>query len=754
MQHQRPFRIPPAPFTLCSPGPEGLTGGWGGLGAPLGLDINNAGEGREAKEGGKPRPAPPELCRRCPIVPSLRSHRRDGATEGLHGPVEGSGRSHSPRGTPRCWVAVAAAAPGLALPGLQRWLRAGASPGDTDGGPRAPSPCSAPTAAGSGRMGILGTLELLFQLLRGRRRPAHPEVPAVCRGGAVHGRPATVPALPAPGERGEGDGTSMANPSPSPWGPILLLPQGCPGGSVPFRAMQCSLYDNKPVLGTTARYRWVPFHGAPNVCDLNCLAVGHNFYYSFGRVLDGTRCGPGSPDLCISGRCLSVGCDGILGSGARPDACGQCGGGHDTCLFVHRLFQGADPSSGYFGYMNVTKIPAGATHIKVTDKSRNYLAAVGFGKELERGQSGHRWTRARRPLSSPRPDAVRGPCSPLGPRPGGSGALCTPGFGSGLGPKPSSYKKTDFSQAPSAALPAHAALPAPGEASGGDPGIRAAPSPAQHQGSSTLQCSATLPPAALMTSDGRYVLNGDWSIAWPGPYEVAGTRLLYARDRDGTESLEVPGPTDEDLHLMVLLQEPNPGIEYEFWLPHGHPQPGRGDTSPLRQPQPRGAGIPPPREPPVTPAQPGGSATERPLRSPPGRSGDGAAAVRCGRCHTPKGRSQRIWHFCQSDFVFQGWILARRLVGQETRYEVEVKTPYRHRFPLVRREYVWVPNTCDCPPLREGGEYLLMAQRHVNHEHTLNRILLRDDGYARPWTPREDRLVREAARHCPQPRPP
>ncbi|KAM9215461.1 ADAMTS-like protein 5 [Leptosomus discolor] len=414
--------------------------------------------------------------------------------------------------------------------------------------------------------------------------------------------------------------------------------QGCPGGSVPFRAMQCSLYDNKPVLGTPARYRWVPFHGAPNLCDLNCLAVGHNFYYTFGRVLDGTRCGPGSPDLCVGGRCLSVGCDGILGSGARPDACGQCGGGgHDTCLFVHRLFQGADPSSGYFGYMNVTKIPAGATHIKVTDKSRNYLA--------------------------------------------------------------------------------------------------------------------------LMTSDGRYVLNGDWSIAWPGPYEVAGTRLHYTRAPDGTESLEAPGPTTEDLHLMVLLQEPNPGIEYEFWLPRGHPQPSRGDTSPLRQPQPRGAGSPPPQEPPVTPtpvppSQPKGSATEPPPRSPPGRSGAGAAAGRCGRCRPAKGRSQRIWHFCQSDFVFQGRILAQRLVGQETRYEVEVKTPYRHRFPLVSREYVWVPNTCGCPPLREGGEYLLMARRHVNYERTLNRLLLRDDGYARPWTPREERLVREAARHCPQPRPP
>ncbi|XP_074934180.1 ADAMTS-like protein 5 isoform X1 [Phalacrocorax aristotelis] len=413
--------------------------------------------------------------------------------------------------------------------------------------------------------------------------------------------------------------------------------QGCPGGSVPFRAMQCSLYDNKPVLGTPARYRWVPFHGAPNVCDLNCLAVGHNFYYTFGRVLDGTRCGPDSPDLCVGGRCLSVGCDGILGSGTRPDACGQCGSGHDTCLFVHRLFQGVDPSSGYFGYMNVTKIPAGATHIKVTDKSRNYLA--------------------------------------------------------------------------------------------------------------------------LMTSDGHYVINGDWSITWPGSYEVAGTQVHYARAPDGTESLEVPGPTDEDLHVMVLLQEPNPSIEYEFWLPHGQPQPSRGDTSPLRQPQPREAGSPPPREPPVTPIpapppQTRGSAMEPPPRSPPSRSRAGAATGRCGRCRPAKGRSQRIRHFCQSDFVFQGRILARRLVGQETRYEVEVKTPYRHHFPLVTREYVWVPNTCGCPPLREGGEYLLMARRHVNYERTLNRILLQDDGYARPWTPREDRLVREAARHCPQPRPP
>ncbi|NXN93212.1 ATL5 protein, partial [Rhinopomastus cyanomelas] len=98
--------------------------------------------------------------------------------------------------------------------------------------------------------------------------------------------------------------------------------------------------------------------------------------------------------------------------------------------------------------------------------------------------------------------------------------------------------------------------------------------------------------------------------------------------------------------------------------------------------------------------------------------------------------------------VFRGRILSRRLVGRETRYEVEVKASYGQRFPLVSREYLWVPDVCGCPPLQEGGDYLLMARRHVNYEGTLNRILLPTDGYARPWTPREHRLVRDAQRRC------
>uniref|UniRef100_A0A8C8SJI4 ADAMTS/ADAMTS-like Spacer 1 domain-containing protein n=1 Tax=Pelusios castaneus TaxID=367368 RepID=A0A8C8SJI4_9SAUR len=100
-----------------------------------------------------------------------------------------------------------------------------------------------------------------------------------------------------------------------------------------------------------------------------------------------------------------------------------------------------------------------------------------------------------------------------------------------------------------------------------------------------------------MNGERHYVINGDWAIDGPGTYEVAGTTVHYARDAGNHESLEAAGPTQEDLHLMVLFQESNPGIEYEFWLPREQPQPLQGDSSPLRQPQPRGIDLEPPSRP-------------------------------------------------------------------------------------------------------------------------------------------------------------
>ncbi|XP_062965801.1 ADAMTS-like protein 5 isoform X3 [Cynocephalus volans] len=154
---------------------------------------------------------------------------------------------------------------------------------------------------------------------------------------------------------------------------LCQLPD-CPPGAVPFRDIQCALYNGRPVLGTQKTYQWVPFHGAPNQCDLNCLAEGHAFYHSFGRVLDGTPCSPGAQALCVAGRCLSAGCDGLLGSGTLEDRCGRCGGANDSCLFVQRVFR---DSGAFAGYWNVTLIPEGARHIRVGHRSRNHLALMG-----------------------------------------------------------------------------------------------------------------------------------------------------------------------------------------------------------------------------------------------------------------------------------------------------------------------------------------------------------------------------------------
>uniref|UniRef100_A0A8C7LEA8 ADAMTS like 5 n=1 Tax=Oncorhynchus kisutch TaxID=8019 RepID=A0A8C7LEA8_ONCKI len=245
--------------------------------------------------------------------------------------------------------------------------------------------------------------------------------------------------------------------------------QGCAGGSEDFREMQCSAYNDRPLVAGNS-YRWTTFHGGSNPCELSCLAQGHNFYYNFGRVLDGTACSKEPGDVCVNGKCLTPGCDLILGSDQQEDACMVCGGQNSTCLHHRSVYQNAQGAAGPFGYNEVTMIPAGATHIRVTDNSRNYLA-------LQNGRS-------------------------------------------------------------------------------------------------------------------QFVINGNWKISVPGEYSVAGTKLLYKRSVDTWESFEVPGPTMEDLHVMVLVTDRNPGIEYEYWLPPDRYALFHGRRSQLREPHHTASYIP------------------------------------------------------------------------------------------------------------------------------------------------------------------
>ncbi|KAM8960447.1 ADAMTS-like protein 5 [Pelodytes ibericus] len=395
----------------------------------------------------------------------------------------------------------------------------------------------------------------------------------------------------------------------------------CPEDSLPFRNMQCALYNYKPILGTHEKYQWVPFYGAPTACDLNCLAIGHNFYYSFGRVLDGTRCGPDSGGICINGLCQISGCDGILGSEVITDSCGACGGNNDSYVFIQRVFQESFPSTGIFGYKNVSRIPAGATQIKVTDRSRNFLA--------------------------------------------------------------------------------------------------------------------------LMRSNRRYVVNGNWAVSWPGVYNVAGTEVHYNRTEANYEILEAAGPTNEDLYIMVLFQEHNPGIEYEFWLPKNTFHSITEDFQDHSSANQRNLE----QVPRVNKTQPSYQRTKpmaAELKEDPVTVKKGV----CRKCPKHHGRAKRIKNYCQSDFVIRAKVLGRRLVGYETRYDIKVKYVYKNMFPIMHREYIWVTNTCDCPQLQDRREYILMASRHVNFEQTLNRIILSAKSYVRLWSPHEDQQLQQINKLC------
>ncbi|XP_044939058.1 ADAMTS-like protein 4 isoform X3 [Mustela putorius furo] len=153
----------------------------------------------------------------------------------------------------------------------------------------------------------------------------------------------------------------------------------CPPEQPDPRAQQCAAFDSQEFMGQL--YQWEPFtevQGSQR-CELNCRPRGFRFYVRHTeKVQDGTLCQPGALDICVAGRCLSPGCDGILGSGRRPDGCGVCGGDDSTC---HLVSGNLTDRGGPLGYQKILSIPAGATQLQIAQlrPSSNYLALRGPG---------------------------------------------------------------------------------------------------------------------------------------------------------------------------------------------------------------------------------------------------------------------------------------------------------------------------------------------------------------------------------------
>uniref|UniRef100_A0A3B1JZE9 Papilin, proteoglycan like sulfated glycoprotein n=1 Tax=Astyanax mexicanus TaxID=7994 RepID=A0A3B1JZE9_ASTMX len=98
--------------------------------------------------------------------------------------------------------------------------------------------------------------------------------------------------------------------------------QDCPEGSRDFREEQCAHFDGSEFHGK--HYKWLPYYGAENPCELNCIPRGENFYYRHrSSVADGTPCHPGRKDICVEGVCRVT----ITAPVTNSSCSVACGGG-------------------------------------------------------------------------------------------------------------------------------------------------------------------------------------------------------------------------------------------------------------------------------------------------------------------------------------------------------------------------------------------------------------------------------------------
>ncbi|RLU15132.1 hypothetical protein DMN91_013019 [Ooceraea biroi] len=222
--------------------------------------------------------------------------------------------------------------------------------------------------------------------------------------------------------------------------------QECPGEPKDFRAEQCAEFNSVPFEGVY--YNWIPYTGSPNKCELNCMPRGERFFYRHKvAVVDGTPCESEKNDVCVKGTCMHVGCDMMLGSDAKEDACRECGGDGSDCNTVTGLFNTDDLQ---VGYIDILLIPEGATNIAIREvrPSNNYLA--------------------------------------------------------------------------------------------------------------------------IRNTTGYYYLNGNWRIDFPRSLRFSGTTFHYARDPQGfaaPDTITALGPTNEPIYVVLLYQDRNVGVHYEYSIP-------------------------------------------------------------------------------------------------------------------------------------------------------------------------------------------
>ncbi|KAH9498407.1 hypothetical protein Btru_008190 [Bulinus truncatus] len=128
----------------------------------------------------------------------------------------------------------------------------------------------------------------------------------------------------------------------------------------------CDKWDHMQIRNGT--HKWQAFEGQNDeVVTLDVL------------VENGTPCGytkniSNICNICMNGKCITVGCDGKINSTLIDDQCGVCGGNGSQCKVISGHFS-QKPRSGE-EYMTVLTLPVNARHVKIINnkQSSHFLA--------------------------------------------------------------------------------------------------------------------------------------------------------------------------------------------------------------------------------------------------------------------------------------------------------------------------------------------------------------------------------------------
>lgn len=80
--------------------------------------------------------------------------------------------------------------------------------------------------------------------------------------------------------------------------------QACPDNS-DYREKQCSTFNDIPYKGD--QMTWKAYYHPQEPCSLYCVNQYNDVELLATKVHDGTRCRPGSLDMCIDGKCMVSG---------------------------------------------------------------------------------------------------------------------------------------------------------------------------------------------------------------------------------------------------------------------------------------------------------------------------------------------------------------------------------------------------------------------------------------------------------------